>query len=450
MQGNSVFRKKLIVLVGPIAFQQFMLALVGASDAVMLGMLEQNAMAAVSLATQVSFVHTLFMYAFNTGCSVFAAQYYGEGNMPAIERVFAYVMKYSLLISVIFSLLSFFIPVQIMRFLTNDAQLVTYGAEYLRAVSLSFILTGISQIYMSIMKNTSHAGAGSAISSAAVVINIILNAILIFGLLGRPALGIRGAAYATVLAKVIEVILVVVYSSRDDAVSLRPRYLLRRETAFAGTFWKYTLPVLGNELVWGCGFAMYSVIMGHMGADAVAANSLANIIKNLVVCLCLGIAAGGGIIVGNDLGADELAKAKTDGKKLLRLSVISGIASGIVLLALIPAILHFANLTDEAAGYLKWMLVISSYYIVGKSINSMTVGGIFPAGGDSRFGLCCDAVTLWCVTVPVGAAAAFIFHAPVMLVYFLLNLDEIIKLPVVFRQFYKYRWVRNLTGEGNL
>jgi len=150
------------------------------------------------------------------------------------------------------------------------------------------------------------------------------------------------------------------------------------------------------------------------------------------------------------LGAGELEAARKNGRRLLRLSIISGAASGLFLLALVPLILNFSNLSDTAAGYLKLMLAVSSYYIVGKSINSMTVGGIFPAGGDSRFGFVCDAVTLWCITVPIGAAAAFIFKAPVMTVYLLLNVDEIIKLPVVFARFYKYRWVKNLTGEARL
>ena len=190
---------------------------------------------------------------------------------------------------------------------------------------------------------------------------------------------------------------------------------------------------------------MYSVVMGHMGSDAVAANSIANIAKNLLICFCIGIANGGSIIVGNELGAGRLNEAREYGGKLCRVAVISGILTGLALILISPLIFHFAALNPQAEEYLKWMLVICSYYIAGKSVNMTTIGGIFTAGGDTRFGLICDTVTLWCVTVPIGAFAAFVLHWPVLPVYFLLNLDEIVKLPVVYKHYKQYGWVQNLT-----
>lgn len=192
---------------------------------------------------------------------------------------------------------------------------------------------------------------------------------------------------------------------------------------------------------------MYSVIMGRLGTDAVAANSIANITKNLVVCFCIGMGNAGSIVVGNSLGAGELERAKREGAYLCRMSALGGVLTGVFLLAVSPAVLHFAGIGVPAKEYLRYMLLVCSYYVVGKSINSMTIGGIFCAGGDSRFGMFCDAVMLWCITVPMGMAAAFIFQAPVLTVYFLLNLDEIVKLPVVYWHYKKYRWVRNLTEE---
>ena len=185
--------------------------------------------------------------------------------------------------------------------------------------------------------------------------------------------------------------------------------------------------------------------MGHLGNDAVAANSIANIVKNLVACFCLGLGSGGGIIVGNELGAGNLESAKLYGKKLCIMSVASGIASGVLLLAISPAILSVANLSEQASVYLKWMLVMCSYYLIGKSVNGTTIAGIFSAGGDSRFGLLCDTVTMWCITVPLGFIAAFIIKVPILMVYFIINLDEIIKLPAVYRHYKKYHWVKDLT-----
>ena len=190
---------------------------------------------------------------------------------------------------------------------------------------------------------------------------------------------------------------------------------------------------------------MYSVIMGHLGSDAVAANSIANIVKNLVACFGLGLGSGGGIIVGNELGAGRLDIAKEYGGKLCKFSILCGIASGILLLALNPLILSVTNLSEQSDTYLKWMLVMCSYYMIGKSINGTTIGGIFCAGGDSKFGFICDTVTLWCITVPLGFIAAFVFKLPVLVVYFVVNLDEIIKLPAVYRHYKEYKWVKDLT-----
>jgi len=442
---STDFNKKLIRLVLPIAFQQFMLALVSASDALMLGVISQEALAAVSLAGQITFVQNLFLAAMTIGLSMLAAQYWGKKEIPAVERIFAYVLKITAAISLVFTLAALFCPTLLMRIFTSDPTLIEKGAVYLRAVSVSYFLTGISQIYLCILKNSGKAGRSSVISSTSVVLNIVLNAILIYGLLGLPKLEIAGAAIATVLARMVEVSWCLLETAQKNRVKLRWRHLLRDDKQLRGDFWKYTAPVLGNEIVWGVGFTMYSVIMGHLGTDAVAANSIANIVKNLVACFGLGLGSGGGIIVGNELGAGRLENAKKYGGKLCKFSILCGIASGIVLLILIPVILSATNLTDQAKYYLQWMIVMCSYYMIGKSINGTTISGIFCAGGDSKFGLICDAVTLWCITVPLGFLGAFVFHWPVLTVYFIVNLDELIKLPAVYLHYKKYKWVRDLT-----
>lgn len=442
---NHDFTKKLLTLVFPIAFQQFMLALVSASDALMLGMLTQDSLSAVSLASQVTFVENLFLMAMTIGLSMFAAQYWGKGDKEAVERIFAYVMKVTAAVSFLFFLAGMCVPRSLMRIFTNELPLIEGGRVYLRTVSLAFLLTGISQVYLCILKNTGKAAKSSVISSASVVVNIILNAILIFGWFGLPQMGIAGAALATVIARVIEVAWCIFETVKKDSVKLRVCHMMHNDRLLRHDFWKYSSPVLGNEIVWGVGFTMYSVIMGHLGSDAVAANSIANIVKNLVACFCLGLGSGGGIMVGNELGAGRLDKAKEYGYKLCRLSVLCGVASGIVLLALSPLILAVTDLSATADAYLKWMLVMCSYYIVGKSVNGTTIAGIFCAGGDSKFGFLCDTVTMWCITVPLGLLTAFVLKLPVLAVYFIVNLDEIVKLPAVYRHYKKYKWVKDLT-----
>lgn len=442
---TSDFSKKLITLILPIAFQQFMLALVSASDAVMLGMFSQDALSAVSLAGQVTFVENLFFAAVTIGLSMFAAQYWGKKDITSVEKIFAYVMKITAIVSFVFFIAGLCIPKALMHIFTNDRALIDGGAIYLRAVSLSFFLTGISQIYLCILKNTGKAAKSSLISSASVIVNIVLNAVFIFGLLGLPKLEIAGAALATVIARVIEVLWCIIETAKKDSAKLKMKYILRNDKHLRSDFWKYTSPVLGNEIVWGVGFTMYSVIMGHLGTDAVAANSIANIVKNLVACFCLGLGSGGGIMVGNELGAGRLENAKIYGRKLCKLSIICGAVSGLFLLALSPLILSVADLSDTANEYLKYMLYMCSYYMIGKSINGTTIAGIFCAGGDSKFGFLCDTITMWCITVPLGMLAAFVLKLPVLAVYFIVNLDEIVKLPAVYRHYKKYKWVKDLT-----
>lgn len=441
------FMRKLLSLVFPIAFQQFMLALVSASDALMLGMLTQDCLSAVSLAGQIAFVENLFLAAMTIGLSMFAAQYWGKEDRDAVGRIFGYVMKITAGVSFLFFLAGLCVPGLLMRIFTDERSLIDHGKVYLRTVSPSFLLTGISQIYLCMLKNTGRTVKSSVISSVSVAVNIAGNAALIFGLFGFPRLKIAGAALATVAARLIEIIWCVAETAGKDSIKLKWRYIIHNDAALRRGFWKYTTPVLGNETVWGVGFAMYSVIMGHLGTDAVAANAIANLVKNLAACFCIGLGSGGGIIVGNELGAGRPDTAKEYGGKLCRLSAVSGAASGIFLLVLSPLILAVTDLSDAADHYLEWMLVMCACYMVGKSINSTTIGGIFCAGGDSRFGFFCDAVTMWCLTVPAGFLTAFAFRLPVLAVFLIINLDEIIKLPVVYRHYKKYYWVRNLTKE---
>ena len=436
-------RKEIVRLALPIALQQFMTALVGACDAIMLGKLSQDAMSAVSLATQVTFVFNLFMFAFMAGENMFVAQYYGKGDYKGISQVFSLVTKICGCIAVVFLAGSLFFPEQLMRILTNEETLIVLGSEYLRVIGISYVFSGIAQTFLAIMKNCGAVNMSTLINGVMVILNIVLNAVFIFGLSGFPKLGIKGAALATVLATVVQFLWSVGYVlCRIRAVKFSLRSC---EKKLFGRFWQKAVPLLINNLAWGIGFSMYSVIMGHLGTDAVAANGIANISKNLVVCFCLGLGNAGSIIVGNRLGADRLQEAKEVGETLTKTAIIAGIVSGLVLIALSPFITKMVDLTPTARGYLQKMLLISSYYIAGKSVNCMTIGGIFAAGGDSKFGMLCDSVTLWCIIVPLGCICAFILKLPVMVVYFVLNLDEIIKLPVVYKHYKKYKWIKNLT-----
>ncbi len=439
------FRRKLTSLILPITFQQFMLAVVSASDALMVGAIGQDLLSAVSLASQITFVYNLFLMAMTIGTSMFAAQYWGKGDKDAVERILGIVLRSSMSVSFVFFFAATFLPGLLMRIFTTDPQLIHYGVQYLQIVGVTYLLCGISQVYLCIMKNSGLASMSMLISSAAALLNIILNAVLIYGLFGAPRMEAGGAAAATAIARGVELLWVLAELTKKGRIKIRFAYIRRPDQGLRKDFWHYTLPVLGNELVWGGGFTMYSVIMGHLGTDAVAANSIANIAKNLIASLAGGIGNGGSIMVGNELGAGRLETAKAYGRKLCHIAVVSGILSGIFLLLLSPLVLEITDLSPQAEEYLRWMLAMCAVYMVGKYVNGTTIAGIFCAGGDSRFGFLCDAVTLWCFTVPVGLLAAFVFKWPVLAVYFIVNSDEIVKLPAVYRHYRKYKWLKDLT-----
>ncbi len=443
---KRIFYRKLWGLVFPIAIQNLMTALVSASDAFMLGFVSQTSLSAVSLATQIQFVHNLFMLALTIGATTLAAQYWGKGDTDSVEEILAIVLKISMAVSVVFFIAAMFFSGFLMRIFTNDIKLIQAGIPYLRIVSVSYLFMGFSQIYLCIMKNSGRTAKSTIYGSVAVVINIGFNVIFIFGLAGFPAMGIAGAALATTVSRALELLLTIYENMHRSLVCVRLKYIRNSSKKLKKDFWHYTTPVLGNELAWGCGFTMFSVIMGHLGSDAVAANSVANILKNIIACVCNGIGIGAGIIVGNELGKGEMERAREYGNRLFKLAVFAGAVSGLILLAVSPVLRIFTgSLSAQAHSYLKNMMYICTYYMIGKSVNATVIAGVFCAGGDTKFGLKCDAVTMWVILIPIGMITAFVLKLPIMVVYFIISMDEIIKLPAVYRHYKKYNWVRNLT-----
>ena len=443
---KRIFYRKLWGLVFPIAIQNLMTALVSASDAFMLGFVSQTSLSAVSLATQIQFVHNLFMLALTIGATTLAAQYWGKGDTDSVEEILAIVLKISMAVSVVFFIAAMFFSGFLMRIFTNDIRLIQAGIPYLRIVSVSYLFMGFSQIYLCIMKNSGRTAKSTIYGSVAVVINIGFNVIFIFGLAGFPDMGIAGAALATTVSRALELLLTIYENMHRSLVCVRLKYIRNSSKKLKKDFWHYTTPVLGNELVWGCGFTMFSVIMGHLGSDAVAANSVANILKNIIACVCNGIGIGAGIIVGNELGKGEMERATEYGNRLFKLAVFAGAVSGLILLAVSPVLRIFTgSLSAQAHSYLKNMMYICTYYMIGKSVNATVIAGVFCAGVDTKFGLKCDAVTMWVILIPIGMITAFVLKLPIMVVYFIISMDEIIKLPAVYRHYKKYNWVRNLT-----
>ena len=281
----------------------------------------------------------------------------------------------------------------------------------------------------------------------ALICNVCLNAVFIFGLFGIPKMGVRGVAMATTISRFIQLMGCAYVSSRDVGVRLTFRTMFEKHELLQKDFISMALPAIGNDLVWSLAFSMYSVILGHMGNDAVAAYSIVNVVRNLGCVLCYGIGSASGIIVGQILGEGKRERGIYMGHVLLRLSVITGAIGGVIVLLIMPFALKHASLTPTALDYLRFMLLINTYYIMGTAVNTCLIAGIFRAGGDSKFGFKCDTIDMWCYAVPLGLLAAFVFKLPVKVVYFLLCTDEFVKWPWVLKRFYSYKWANNITRD---
>lgn len=445
--GDRDFYIKLRRLGIPIALQSLMLAAVAAGDAIMLGRVTQNSMAAVSLATQIQFVQNMIVSSVVGAGGIFGAQYWGKGDTRTINDIFMLMLKLSGIPSLLFCLGCLLIPRSLMLVFTHDPDLIAIGASYLRIAGWSYMLTGISQCYLTMMKITDHAASTAWVSSLAVVLNILLNAVFIFGLFGLPAMGANGAALATLLARIAELSLCLILSHRPNYLSPDFKRIAHRDKLLSADFRRVCLPLLGGGLFWGVGFTSYTAIMGHMGADAAASNSIAAVVRDLVCCLNMGIASAGGIMVGNALGAGDLEQGRIYGDRLARLSFLAGFLSTAIVLAVTPLVMRFIKLTPEARQYLTGMMVIMSVYMIGRSANTVIINGIFGAGGDTLFDVYSLAVSMWGIAIPLALLGAFVFHWPVLAVYSCTCLDEVGKIPWVLFHYRKYKWVKDLTRE---
>lgn len=447
MGKKDTFYSQIFRLVLPIVIQNLLSAAVSSADVVMLNYVGQSSISAVSLASQYANVLFMVFYGLGTGATMLSAQYYGKGDMKAIQLIEGIAMRFSILISVLFAGAALLIPEWMMRLFTNDAELILIGASYLRFMSVSYLCWGITEVYLAVLRSIGRVFISTSMNVLAFSLNILLNAVFIFGIFGAPKLGAMGVAIATSMSRLIELMACFIVSFLSKDIKLDFRYLFRKNKALFSDCVKLSLPALGNDIVWSVAFSMYSVIIGHLGTDAVAANSFVIVVRNFGTILCFGTASAGGILLGNIIGMNKLEEAKDGAGKLMKLTVITGIIGGLIVLASMPLVLRFASLTEQAMHYLKYMLFINTYYVLGAAVNTTLIAGAFRAGGDSRFGFICDTITMWCYAVPLGFFAAFILKLPVMWVYFLLCTDEFVKWPWVLRHYRSMKWLNNITRD---
>lgn len=441
------FYKELLSLAVPIGLQNLLVALIGASDALMLGRLTQDAVSAVSLANQIVFLMNLFIGAIVGGGGALLAQYWGKGDKPMVKNLLCMIMKWAAGISLVFFALAMFVPELLMRIYTPEAALIDIGASYLRAVAVSYLFSGITQCYYLVMKLEGKASKSVMISVVTLVVDMVLDFFLIYGIAGVPKLGANGSAYSTVVVELVALLWCIVESYRGDSIHPDRQGFRWSSKDITKDLFKISLPMLGSSLAWGLGFSLHSLIMGHLGSDATAAASITSVAQELVTCICKGISAGAGIMVGKLLGQNLFDKAKAYGRKFCHISFFVGGIHMVLLAILGPIVAEFFVLTETAKQYLIVMLLFSALYLFAYSINTIIVCGIFPAGGDARY----DAISVffasWCFALPLALLGTFVFDWPVLVVYILMCADEIVKLPWLYPRYKKYLWLNNLTRE---
>ncbi len=447
LQKNNTFYSQIFKLVLPIIIQNLLSAAVSSADVVMLNYVGQSSISAVSLASQYASVLFMVFYGLGTGATMLCAQYYGKGDMHAIQVIEGIALRFSLVISFLFAGAALLLPRQMMLIFTNDSELIAIGSSYLRCMSVCYLCWGITEVYLAVLRSVGRVTVSTAMNVLAFSLNVLFNAVFIFGLFGAPKLGAMGVAIATSLSRLIELAACFIVSFLSKDIKLDFRYLFVRNKLLFSDFVRLSLPALGNDISWSLAFSMYSVIIGHLGTDAVAANSFVIVVRNFGTILCFGMASAGGILLGKIIGENKLEEAQDGAKKLMKLTVITGAIGGLIILAVMPVVLTYADLSDQAMHYLKYMLFINTYYVMGAAVNTTLIAGVFRAGGDSRFGFICDTIDMWVYAVPLGFLAAFVLKLPVMWVYFLICTDEFVKWPWVIRHYRSGKWLHNITRD---
>ena len=441
------FYRQMFKLAIPIIIQDLLSAAVNSSDVIMLNYVGQSAISAVSLAANYSNILFMVYYGLGTGASLLCAQYFGKKNMQAIHAVEGIALRFSLAISALVALAAFTMPQRMLLLFTSDQELIAIGSSYIRIMGITYLCWGVTEIYLAILRSIGRVTISMTLNMLAFGLNILLNAVFIFGLFGAPKLGVTGVAIATASSRLIQLIACVIVSLLSKDVKLNPAYMFIRSKTLLNDFVHLSLPALGNDLSWSVAFSMYSVILGHLGTEAVAANSLVTVVRNVGSVFCFAIASAGTILLGRVMGQGELEKSKSYASRMLKMTVVAGAVGGVIVLAVTPFVLRFASLNDTAMHYLEYMLLINSYYIMGSAVNTALIAGVFRAGGDTKFGLICDTIDMWVYAVPLGFFAAFVLKLPVLWVYFLLCTDEFVKWPWVIRHYRKGEWAKNITRE---
>ncbi|MDM0497106.1 MATE family efflux transporter [Clostridium perfringens] len=442
------FYRLLFSIALPIAVQNLITFMVSMVDTLMVGALGEIQLSAVSIANNLFFVLTILMFGLAGGSNIMISQYWGKGNIKTIHKILAIMYRVCLLITGIFIFIAVFLPKYFMGIFTTDKAVIDFGASYLRIVCIGYLFYSITNCTIMMLRSVKTVSISIIVYTASLVVNSILNWILIFGNLGAPELGIRGAAIATVCARITEFSIVLVFMFiYERKIGLKLEHLLKLDKEILKDYVGLCTPVLCNELLWAIGASMISVIVGRMGTEVVAANSINGVAHQFVTVFIFGMSNATAVIIGNTIGEGKKEKAKEYAYSIGVFSVVMGCISGLMILLIKPFVVNFYNVSYSTKLIAMEIMTVTSGIIVFQSLASNFMMGVLRGGGDAKFVLINDLIFMWLVAIPGGFFVAFVLELPVALVFLVIKCDEILKSLTSVYRVISGKWVNDVTKD---
>lgn len=425
--------------------QNFIASSLNMFDTLMIGQLGENEVAAVGVANQVFFLFNLVANGAAAGCSIFLSQFWGGGDRRSVHKVVGLGLMMNLCIGLLFTGAACAFPGPIIGLFSDDQAVISLGIEYLLLAALSYAFTSVSFLLAGAMRSVGKAWPPMIISAGAVLVNIALNQVFIFGELGAPAMGVRGAALATLIARVVEMALMLVFCFLPSSpLRGRLREYISFTPAFTGKVLLKTLPILLNESCWAVGTMLYVRAYGHIGTHAIAASQISNTVQNLFMVACFSLASSSLVMIGNRIGAGRQDLAVVYSRRFSWLALLVGLILGAAVAISAPAILTLFNVSPQAADAAIAMLRIFSMVAPIRVLNVVLIVGVFRGGGDAGFSLAAEGVTMWTIGVPLAFLGAVTLRLPVEQVVLLITLEEIVKCVIALFRLRSNRWLHEV------
>lgn len=443
------FYRNYLSMTAVIALQNLITFAVNLADNIMIGGYSQDALSGVAMVNQIQFLLQMVVSGIGNGITVLGAQYWGKKQIEPIRRVTSIGMVLAVAVSMIMTLVVYFFPSQTLSILTNETPVITEGSKYLVIICFSYILFAITNILLSSLRSVETVKIGFVVTLTALVVNIILNYGLIYGRLGLPEMGVEGAAIATLASRIVEFIIVAGYAFFvDKKIRWRPRDMLHLDSALFKDYIRVGLPLILSSSIWGLAMSAQTAILGRMGGETIAANSIATTIFQVVTVVTYGSASSSSIIIGKAVGEGDIPRVKAYTKTLQIIYLFIGLLTGAVLWLCKDFIIDLYSITQETRDLTVQFIAVLCVTVVGTSYQVACLTGIVTGGGDTRFVLINDLIHQWLIVIPSAFLSAFVFHAPLWVTFACLKSDQVLKCFVAIVKVNRYRWIRVLTRDN--